>query len=568
MSEKKSWWREAVIYEIYCKSFKDSDGDGIGDIPGIIEKLPYLKELGITCIWLTPIYPSPQVDNGYDVADYYGIEPVYGGLPAFKELIQKAHSMGIRIIMDMVLNHSSDECRWFQESRKSKDNPYRDFYIWRDPKPDGSEPNNWANGFNDGNGSAWQFDERTGQYYLHNYAVKMPELNWESEGLKKEVYAMMRYWLDMGVDGFRLDVITKLKKPAGLPDSPLPLNSFGYAPCKKMCSCIPGVTDIIHDLNVNTWGRPEFDAFAVGEAGGVTSRNAEEFLDPRKKILDALYHFEIVSRNRPKVTLTEYKKIQSGWASLMEKGIWPVQHLSNHDQPRQVSRFGDDGEFRVRSAKLLGILTHMMPGTPFIYQGEEIGMVNTYFDRIEDYDDRYTVGDYRERRNAGLSHEEALFPLRARSRDNARTPMLWNSSKNAGFTDAAPWIKCNPGYKELNVEKDMASPDSVFRFYQQLIHMRKARPAVLNGDFRLYLPEDEQIVMFTRSCTEETLLIIANASGATADVTLSEAISGKKDGLSASGAEDVLSSTGDSRSSSEGTYLPWEAHVYVLNGPG
>lgn len=559
------WWREAVIYEIYMKSFKDTDGDGIGDIRGVIEKLPYLRELGINCIWFTPIYPSPQIDNGYDVADYYGINETYGGMEAFKELLNKAHEAGIRVVMDMVLNHSSDECLWFREARKSKDNPYRDYYIWRDPKPDGSEPNNWGNCFNDGNGSAWTYTEETGQYYFHNYSFKMPELNWNSEGLRKEVYRMMRGWLSLGVDGFRLDVINRIKKPEDFPDMEGPLNSFGYSEAgKKFCSNQPGVEDIIHDIAENTWLLPEYDAFSMGECGSVTWKTALRYLDPEKRVLDTLYHFEIVSRKKVKVSLKEYKEIMAGWASLMEKGVWPVQHLGNHDQPRLVSKFGDDSseEMRIRSARCLALLTHMMPGTPIIYQGDEIGMTNTYFDWIEDYNDRYTVGDYKERRNAGMSHEEALFPIRMASRDNARTPMLWDDSENAGFTDGTPWIGVNPDYHKINAELDRSRTEnaSVFRFYQLLISMRKEHPAMLRGDFRLYLPEDEHFAVFTRTDTKsgEKLLVAANASSETAELPEIPELSGfDRD------SEMLLSTIGESRMPK--TFRPWEACVIKMN---
>ncbi|MDO4489192.1 MAG: alpha-glucosidase [Eubacteriales bacterium] len=563
------WWKEAVIYEIYMKSFKDTDGDGIGDIRGVIEKLPYLKELGINCIWFTPIYPSPQVDNGYDVADYYGINEAYGGMDAFKELLSKAHALGIRIVMDMVLNHSSDECLWFKEARKSKDNPYRDYYIWGDPKEDGSEPCNWANCFNDGNGSAWTYTEETGQYYFHNYSYKMPELNWKSEKLREEVYSMMRGWLALGVDGFRLDVINRIKKPDAFHDLES-VNSLGYAEGgKKQCSNVPGFEDIIHDIAENTWLLPQYDAFSMGECGGVTSENALRYLDPEKRVLDTLYHFEIVSRKK-EISLRDYKRIEAGWASLMEKGVWPIQHLGNHDQPRLVSKFGDDSteELRIRSARCLALLTYMMPGTPIIYQGDEIGMVNTYFDNIKDYNDRYTVGDYMERRKAGMTHAEALFPIRMASRDNARTPMLWDSSKNAGFTEGTPWIKVNNNYPRINAELDRSKPEaeSVFRFYQKLISMRKEHPAVINGDFTMYLPDDDHFVVFTRHDPQshEILLVIANASSEAA--VLPEI---PEPAVSQKNHETLISTTGndfeiDKDCSSPRTFLPWEAYVLKI----
>ena len=561
------WWKDAVIYEIYMRSFKDSDGDGIGDLGGVIEKLPYLKELGISCIWFTPIYPSPQVDNGYDVADYSGISETYGGKEMFLAMLEKAHALGIRVIMDMVLNHSSDECVWFQEARKSKDNPYRDYYIWRDPSPEGKEPNNWSNCFHDGGGSAWTYTEETGQYYFHNYSYKMPELNWHSAALRQEVYRMMRGWLDLGVDGFRLDVINKILKPEDFPDSPDPLDAYGYAPGKRFSLNLPGVEDIIHKIAENTWLLPQYDAFSMGECGGVTSQNALRFLKPEKRILDTLYHFEIASRTREKPSLREYKRIEAGWASLMKEGVWPIQHLDNHDQPRLVSKFGDDSceEMRVRSAKCLAMLTHMMPGTPILYQGEEIGMTNTFFDRIEDYNDRYTVGDYAERRKAGMSHEEALFPIRMASRDNARTPMQWDGSENAGFTEGTPWIRVNPNYPVINAALDREKPadQSVFRFYQKLIAMRKEHPAMRVGEFTLVLPEDDHFVIFTRVDREsgETLLLAANVSGETVPCPGVPALENAP-------AHCLLSSLGETAESMSSPfgrlYLPWEGIIFAL----
>ena len=575
------WWQKAVIYEIYTKSFKDSDGDGLGDLFGVIEKLPYLKDLGIDCIWFTPIYPSPQVDNGYDVADYEDIEPAYGGMTAFKELLEKAHALGIRVVMDLVLNHSSDECRWFKESQSSRDDPKRDWYIWRSPREDGSEPNNWANKFNDGSGSAWTFDEKTGEYYLHNYAVKMPELNWESRGLREEIYRVIRGWLDMGVDGFRLDVITKLKKPPFV-DSPKKPNPFGYVLDNEIQSCNPGLHEIIKELRENTWGLPQYDAFAVGEAGGVTEKNAEEFLSPKRGELETLYHFQIVSRNRPTVTLKAYKEIQDNWGQIFNRGSWTTEHLSNHDQARQVSRFGNDSsEYRKPSARCLAMMTHVFPGTPFVYQGEEIGMTNVYFDSIDDYNDRYTLGDYAAAIRDGMTPEDALRKVRINSRDHARTPMQWDASENAGFTapGAKPWIKVNPNYREINVSSDRASSDSLFAFYQKLIALRKEETALVAGHFGMYLKEDPHFVVITRTLGHAALLLIANPTNEKAVLSLPEELrrnmreeqqderraafpADEEVGESGCLQELLSSYPGASRDSAEGEYLPWEARLY------
>ena len=518
---EKKWWQEAVVYEIYCKSFCDSDGDGIGDLKGVMSKLPMLKELGINCIWFTPIYKSPQVDNGYDVADYYDIEPNYGTLDDFKQLLDMAHSMGIRVIMDQVLNHSSDECVWFQESRKSKDNPYRNFYIWQPPKEDGSEPNNWGNRFREGNGSAWEFDELTGEYYLHQYSKKMPDLNWEYEPLRQEIYKMLRYWLDMGVDGFRLDIFTRLKKPEGLPDSynasNPELDRNGYILDNAMCTCVPGIHEILHDIWVNVFG--PYDCYTVGEGSGINAGNAASYISEGAEQISSVYHFMLSSRKRNPFTHAQFRKVQKDWADLSKQNCWATQYFSNHDSQRQVSHYGSE-KFRVPSAKLLAALLHTTPGTPYLYQGEEIGMLNVQFDTIEDYNCCYTVGDYNSMIYKGVDPETAIKTVGPRSRDNARTPYQWDGSANAGFTSGKPWIKVNPKYTEINLEADRKAPDSVFAYYQKLIEMRKTHPAILDGDLNFYMEDSEQVIMYTRACARETMLIIANKSDENAAIEL------------------------------------------------
>ena len=519
---EKKWWQEAVVYEIYCKSFCDSDGDGIGDLKGVMSKLPTLKELGINCIWFTPIYKSPQVDNGYDVADYYDIEPAYGTLDDFKQLLDMAHSMGIRVIMDQVLNHSSDECIWFQESRKSKDNPYRNFYIWQPPKADGSEPNNWGNRFREGNGSAWEYDELTGEYYLHQYSKKMPDLNWEYEPLRQEIYKMLRYWLDIGVDGFRLDIFTRFKKPAGLPDSynasNPDLDRNGYILDNSMCTCVEGIHEILHDIWKNVFGPA--DCYTVGEGAGITDKNAASYISEGAEQVSSVYHFMLSSRRAAPFTNSQFRKIQTDWANLSAQNCWATQYLSNHDSQRQVSQYGNDGVYRIPSAKLLGTLLHTMPGTPYLYQGEEIGMVNVQFDSIEDYNCCYTVGDYHSMVINGVDPAEAIKIVGPRSRDNARTPYQWNSRENAGFTSGKPWIKVNPRYTDINLDADRNSPDSIFAYYQKLIELRKTQPAILDGDLRFYMEDSEQVLMYSRACARQTLLIIANKSDDSADIQM------------------------------------------------
>lgn len=554
----KKWWKEAVIYEIYCKSFFDTDGDGLGDLKGVIEKIPYLNELGINCIWFTPIYCSPQFDNGYDVSDYYDIEKDYGGLEVFEELIEKAHAAGIKIVMDMVLNHSSNKCKWFIESRKSKDNPYRNYYYWRPAKPDGSEPNNWGNYFRTGNGSAWTLDEQTGEYYLGLYGEFMPDLNWECAELREEIYSMMRYWLDKGVDGFRLDVLTKIKKPAGLPDvldrEP---RDDGY--CVFACDCQEGIHDFFRELRSNTWAREEFDAFGLAEASGIRYDNALDFLLPEREELDLSYHFQIVNRAPNPPSVLYYKEVQQGWMENFAKGIWPTQHLANHDMPRQTSRFGNDKEYRERSAKMLATVTHLMPGTVFVYQGEEIGMVNCYFDSIEDYNDRYTIGNYWAGIRAGKTPKESLDAFKHVSRDNARRPIPWNDSKNGGFTTGTPWIKLDPNYTEINVEKDMANKNSVFNYYKKLIALRKQDETVVYGDFKMFYPDDEKLVSFARSLNDETLLVVANWSDNNVDFTLPDEFAGKELCVVLTNIEENIGKD-VSR-----TLEPWEAIIYKIN---
>lgn len=553
------WWQEAVVYEIYCKSFCDSNGDGIGDLQGVISKLPMLKELGINCIWFTPIYKSPMVDNGYDVADYYDIDPDYGTLDDFKQLLDTAHAMGIRVIMDQVLNHSSDECRWFQESRKSKDSPYRNYYIWQPPKADGSEPNNWGNRFREGNGSAWTYDALTGEYYLHQYSAKMPDLNWEYKPFRQEVYKMLRWWLDLGVDGFRLDVFTRFKKPAGFPDTTkapdLLLDRNGYILDNDMCTCEEGIHEILQDMYENVFG--PYDCYTVGEGAGITAENAPEYISTGRRELCSVYHFNLAARRLLTMPVEKFRRVQAQWADAMKYDLWPSQYMSNHDSARQVSCYGSDGVHRVPAAKLLATLIHTCPGTPYLYQGEEIGMVNVQFDHIEDYNCCYTVGDYHSMVANGADPQEALRILGPKSRDNARTPYPWNGTENGGFTTGKPWLKLNPTYKQINLEADRNSPDSIFAHYQELIRMRKEHPAILDGDLKFFLEDHPSVLLYTRSCAREKLLIIANKSDDPQSVQLPEE-------LKQHGWQRILTNRpelGDSLN--RATWQPWECEVYT-----
>ncbi|MBQ8815637.1 MAG: alpha-glucosidase [Lachnospiraceae bacterium] len=558
---KKKWWHEAVIYEIYCRSFCDSNGDGIGDLRGVISKLPVLKELGINCIWFAPIYKSPQIDNGYDVSDYQDIEPDYGTLADFKELLDLAHGMGIRVIMDMVLNHSSDEHRWFQEARKAKDSPYRNYYIWQPPKSDGSEPNNWGNYFREGSGSAWEYDELTEEYYLHQYSIKMPDLNWEYEPLRKEIYKMLHWWLDFGVDGFRLDIFTRLKKPKGFPNTEkapnVILDRNGFVVDTAMCTNVEGIHDILHELYTEVFGVRE--CVTVGEGAGVTSQNALGYVDREREEINMVYHFELASRHIHSITPEHFRRIQTNWADVIRHNGWAVQHMSNHDSARQVSCYGNDEKFRVSSAKLLATLIHTTPGTPIIYQGEEIGMVNVKFDDIKDYNCCYTIGDYNSMIKSGVSPEEALKFVGPRSRDNARTPYQWDASENAGFTTGKPWMKLNPRYPAINLENDLASEDSIFNYYQEMIKMRQEHPAIIEGELRFLMENHPQIIMYLRECEQETLLIIANYSNEKAILSPSDVVdSGIWQRLITNQAG-MLPFIGN-----RDFLLPWEAEVYCL----
>ena len=557
----KKWWHDAVVYEIYCKSFCDSNGDGIGDLKGVMSKLPMLKELGINCIWFTPIYTSPQVDNGYDVADYRDIDPAYGTIEDFKTLLDMAHGLGIRVIMDMVLNHSSDECYWFKESRKSKDNPYRNYYIWQPPK-DGKEPNNWGGYFREGNGSAWEFDETTGEYYLHQYSIKMPDLNWEYEPLRREIYDMLNWWLDLGVDGFRLDIFTRFKKPDGFPDTKkapnLALDRNGFIVDSSMCTNVPGIHKILHELNTEVFG-PR-GCMTVGEGAGVSYDNAPDYASQGREEIDMVYHFELGNRWKFHISPENFCHVQKNWATVFEKDAWAVQYLSNHDSARQVSCYGcDSEELREPSAKLLGTLLHTTPGTPFIYQGEEIGMTNVKYDTIDDYNCCYTRGDYFSMVELGTSPKDAIDKLAPRSRDNARTPYQWNNQENAGFTTGKPWIKVNPKYVDINLEKDLSSDNSIFKYYQKLIAMRKDCPAIVDGDLKFIVDKDEQIVAYTRNCNRQTLLVVANFSSTPATFTLPDDLNNFKWERLLTNYNDTLPIIGNDR-----CLAPYEVEVYEL----
>ena len=556
----KKWWKEAVVYQIYTKSFYDSNGDGIGDLQGIIQKLDYIQKLGATVIWLNPIYKSPDVDNVYDISDYQSIDERYGTLDDFKELLEKAHARGIRLIMDMVLNHTSDEHHWFKESRKSKENRYRDYYIWR-PAKNGKEPNNWGNYFYEGEGSAWEFDETTQEYYLHNYSRKMPDLNWKNPRMKEDMCRMMRWWLDMGVDGFRMDAVNRLVKPEGLPDSPNPptppVGIHGYVVDRTMCANCPGIHELLHELNQEVFKK--YDIMVVGETGNVDAAIAIDYVKEEREEINMVFHFEI-AKNPVLKNAIEIKEIERRWNRVvMEQNGWITQYLSNHDTPRQVSFFGNDDKYRYESATMLGLLMHTHPGTVFIYQGEEIGMTNVDFPSIDYYNEKYTVGKYQTMIESGVDPVTALNSLKHTSRDNDRTPMQWNDSENGGFTTGIPWMHSNPNYTVINVEREENVERSVLHFYRTLTSMRKKHPVMVYGDYKQMLEDDENLIVYRRHYDEETWIVICNFYEK--DLNMPEAV---QEILDHEKGTLLLGNYADVTVENRNNIRPYEARIYCL----
>lgn len=516
MNEKKAWWKEAVIYQIYPRSFADSNGDGIGDLNGITEHLDYLQKLGIDVIWLSPVYQSPNDDNGYDISDYQDIMKEFGTMADFDRMLDEAHKRNIKIVMDLVVNHSSDEHKWFIESRKSKDNPYRDYYIWRDPK-NGKEPNNWASCFS---GPAWQFDETTGQYYLHLFSKKQPDLNWENPKLRDEVYKMMTWWCEKGIDGFRMDVISMISKTEGLPDGDTHGGIYGdWGPL--VCNG-PHVHEYLKEMNQKVLSK--YDLLTVGEAAGVTVDEAKKYANNDGSELNMVFHFDHTdagsnsealigkwSINPPK--LTYIRTILNKWQTELEGKAWGSLYWDNHDQPRAVSRFGNDSpKWRKLSAKMLATVLHMQKGTPYIYQGEEIGMTNMHFTNTDDLRDIEEINAYRElvTEQHRIDGDLLLKCFDNVARDNARTPMQWDDSLFAGFSTNTPWINVNPNYKEINTKESLADPDSIFYYYQKLIKLRHTCPIIVYGEFKPLLTDSETIYAYERHLDGKTLTLAAN----------------------------------------------------------
>lgn len=554
----RTWWKEGVVYQIYPRSFCDSNGDGIGDLKGIQSKLDYLKELGINVIWMSPVYKSPNDDNGYDISDYQDIMTEFGTMEDFDELLAAAHERGIRIVMDLVVNHTSDEHPWFIESRSSKENPKRDYYIWRDAV-DGHEPNNWGSAFS---GSAWEWDEKTQMYYLHCFSKKQPDLNWENPKVRDDVFAMMDWWCRKGIDGFRMDVISMISKKDGLPDVPTDGGLYGncmYGTCNG-----PHVHEYLQEMNQRVLSK--YDLMTVGECAGVTIEEAKKYANAEGTELNMVFQFEHTSLDsgtmdkwcKKPIPLQELKANLSKWENELEGKAWNSLYFCNHDQPRIVSRLGDDSPL---SAKCIATVLHMMQGTPYVYQGEELGMTNCPFGSIENYRDLESINAYHELTEAGLRQPEELLECIAyKSRDNARTPMQWNSSKNGGFTEGTPWIMVNPNYKEINAEQEMADPDSVFHYYQHLIALRRSSSwsdIIVYGHYELLAPENPQVFAYTREYEGRKLLVICNLSSEKVSFEIPDSVSWTQ-------ADRLIGNYKYQELARKTELRPWEAEVWAI----
>ena len=508
----KKWWKESIVYQIYPQSFKDSNGDGIGDIQGIIEKLDYLKELGVNVLWISPICQSPLDDNGYDISDYQAIHSRYGTLEDYDRLLEEAHSRGIKVLMDLVVNHTSDEHRWFEESRKSLDNPYRDYYIWK-PGKDGTVPNNWGSIFG---GSAWDYDETTDMYYLHCFSKKQPDLNWENPRVRQEVYDMMNWWCERGIDGFRMDVISMISKDQRFPDGEVKDGLYGDPSPYYFHG--PRVHEFLQEMNREVLSK--YDIMTVGETSGVTVEDANLYAGADRDELSMVFQFEHVGIGdgpygkwtTESYDFMEFKEVMNRWQEKLNDNAWNSLFLDNHDQPRCVSRFGNDSdEYREVSAKMLATCLHMMKGTPYVFQGEELGMTNAYFEDLSQYRDIESLQYYDEYTNAGcIDPDTMLRALQLRGRDNARTPMQWNGQTNAGFTEGTPWIEVNPNYKTINVENQIYDENSVFSYYKKLIHLRKEHEIIVYGEYKAIDRENEKLFIYERELNGEKLLTVCN----------------------------------------------------------
>ena len=522
---EKRWWKESVVYQIYPRSFCDSNGDGIGDLNGITGKLDYLKELGIDVIWLSPVYKSPNDDNGYDISDYQAIMDEFGTMEDFDRMLATAHEKGIKIMMDLVVNHTSDEHKWFIESRKSTDNPYRDYYIWRPAKEDGSLPNNWGSCFS---GPAWEYDKTTDMYFLHLFSKKQPDLNWDNPAVRQDVFDMMNWWLKKGVDGFRMDVISLISKEPGLPDKEPGIN--GYATFNVSANG-PHVHEYLQEMRQKALNNA--DTITVGECSGVTLEEAKKYARSDEKELNMVFQFEHMDVDSDekagkwttrKMELRNLKKILTRWQKGLQDIAWNSLYWENHDQPRSVSRFGNDSdEYREISAKMLATCIHMMQGTPYVYQGEELGMTNCPFNTLDNFRDLESINAFHELTEQGkMTEEDMMAAIGYKGRDNARTPMQWDDSAYAGFSTANPWIMVNPNYTKINAKDQINREDSVFKYYQKLIKLRHESELIVYGTYDLILDDDKDIYAYIRTLGDEKLIVYCNFSENTREVELPE----------------------------------------------
>lgn len=556
MNEK--WWKNAVVYQIYPRSFKDSNGDGIGDLEGIYEKLDYLAELGIDVIWMSPVYKSPNDDNGYDISDYQDIMDDFGTMDDFDRVLKKAHSLNIKIMMDLVVNHTSDEHKWFIESKKSKDNPYHDYYMWADPDKNGNPPNRWESCFS---GSAWEYVESVGQFYLHSFSRKQPDLNWDNPKVREEVFKMMTWWCDKGIDGFRMDVISMISKYPGLPDGPENGNGYtGNTSCDG-----PNIHKYLREMNEKVLSK--YRLITVGECPGVNAEQAKKYANIDGSELDMIFQFEHVSGSALKpchhgkwdgeaMTMPELRANFTKWQKDLEGCAWNSLFLSNHDQPRCVSRFGNDSEqYRELSAKMLATMTHFQKGTPYVYQGEELGMTNAYMENIADYRDIESLNAYKElTTKENIPAKTVMGYIKAVGRDNARTPMQWDASDNGGFTSGTPWLQVNKNYKTINAAAQVNDPDSVFAYYKKLIALRHTNEVMVNGVYDVLIPDHPQIYAYTRTLGDKQLLVLCNDSDTNAAIPaeLQEKIHA---------ANNILIQ--NYKDTDESTLRPYEAVVYA-----
>ncbi|MGL4653478.1 glycoside hydrolase family 13 protein [Cetobacterium sp.] len=513
------WWKELVGYQVYPRSFKDSNGDGIGDLNGIIEKLDYLKELGIDLIWVSPFFKSPNDDNGYDISDYRDILEEFGNMSDFDKLLAETHKRDMKLIIDLVINHTSDEHPWFVEARESKDSPKRDWYIWREGK-DKAEPNNWESIFK---GSAWEHCDKTDEYYLHLFSKKQPDLNWENEEMRKEIYKMMNWWLDKGIDGFRVDAISHIKKVEGLPDMPNPMGKQ-YVDSFDMHMNVDGIQNYLKELKECTFDK--YDIVTVGEANGVDAENSDEWVCSEKGKFNMIFQFEHLKlwdyEEKTEFCPKAYKSVLNKWQIALKDKGWNALFIENHDIPRSTSTWGNDREYWSESAKAFATAYFLQKGTPFIYQGQEIGMTNTVFNSISEFQDIKSINEGIEKLEAGLSEDEVLEILSKTSRDNSRTPMQWDDSENAGFSTGEPWLKVNQNYKIINVKNQIEDENSIYNYYKNLIELKKANKTLIHGDFKLLLEEDEHVFAYLRESENEKYLVLSNLSKNEKALDLSE----------------------------------------------